>query len=77
MAHTLLGTIYLPRGMLFLDAERPISNRAAYTIIIAYQVQMISGPGTRAQCAVRELDGAGAERRRSGRRFSNLGALRR
>jgi hypothetical protein len=43
-AHTLLGTIYLPRGILFIDAERPISNRAAYTILIANRIQMISGP---------------------------------
>jgi hypothetical protein len=43
-AHTLLGTIYLPRGLLFIDANRPISQRAAYTIIIASQIEMISGP---------------------------------
>jgi Flp pilus assembly protein TadG len=43
-AHTLLGTIYLPRGLLFIDANRPISERAAYTIIVASQIEMISGP---------------------------------
>ncbi len=43
-AHTLLGTIYLPRGILHVDAERPISNRAAYTIVVANQVEMVSGP---------------------------------
>ena len=43
-AHTLLGTIYLPRGMLHIDAEAPISNRAAYTIIVTNQIELISGP---------------------------------
>lgn len=43
-AHTLLGTIYLPRGLLHIDAEAPISNRAAYTIIVTNQIELISGP---------------------------------
>lgn len=43
-AHTLLGTVYLPRGLLFVDANRPIAERAAYTIIVASQIEMISGP---------------------------------
>jgi Flp pilus assembly protein TadG len=43
-AHTLLGTIYLPRGRLYIDADRPISQKAAYTIIVANQIEMISGP---------------------------------
>jgi hypothetical protein len=43
-AHTLLGTIYLPQGTLHIDAEAPISNRAAYTIIVTNQIELVSGP---------------------------------
>jgi Flp pilus assembly protein TadG len=43
-AHTLLGTIYLPRGLLFIDSNKPISQKAAYTILIANQIEMIAGP---------------------------------
>lgn len=43
-AHTLLGTIYLPRGQLFIDTNKPISQKAAYTILIANQLEMIGGP---------------------------------
>jgi Flp pilus assembly protein TadG len=43
-AHTLLGTIYLPKGYLHIDSQSPISQRAAYTIIVANALEMISGP---------------------------------
>lgn len=43
-AHTLLGTIYLPQGLLFIDSNSPISQKAAFTIIVARQIEMISGP---------------------------------
>jgi len=43
-AHTLLGTIYLPKGWLFIEAEKPISQRAAFTIIVAGQIEMTGGP---------------------------------
>ncbi|MGL5137706.1 MAG: hypothetical protein ACRC7G_08050, partial [Beijerinckiaceae bacterium] len=43
-AHTLLGTVYLPQGYLHIDANAPISNKAAYTIIVAARIEMISGP---------------------------------
>jgi Flp pilus assembly protein TadG len=43
-AHTLLGTIYLPRGHLYIEADKPISQKAAFTIIIAGQIEMTAGP---------------------------------
>jgi Flp pilus assembly protein TadG len=43
-AHTLLGTIYLPRGQLFIGADKPIANRAAFTILVANQIEMLEGP---------------------------------
>ncbi len=43
-AHTLLGTIYLPRGQLFIGSNRPIAQRSAYTIVIANQIEMTAGP---------------------------------
>lgn len=43
-AHQLLGTIYLPGGVLTIDANQPIADRSAYTAIVARQVQANSGP---------------------------------
>jgi Flp pilus assembly protein TadG len=43
-AHTLLGTIYLPMGQLYIEANKPISQKAAYTIIVAGQIEMTAGP---------------------------------
>jgi Flp pilus assembly protein TadG len=43
-AHTLLGTIYLPRGRLYIEASKPIAQKSAYTIVVANQIEMISGP---------------------------------
>jgi Flp pilus assembly protein TadG len=43
-AHTLLGTIYLPKGHLYIESNKPISQKAAYTIIVAGQIEMTAGP---------------------------------
>jgi Flp pilus assembly protein TadG len=43
-AHTLLGTLYFARGILFIDAEAPVSDKAAYTIIVANRIEIESGP---------------------------------
>lgn len=43
-AHQLLGTIYLPQGVLTIDANQPIADRSAYTAIVARQVRANSGP---------------------------------
>jgi hypothetical protein len=32
-AHTLLGTIYLPRGRLVVDSSKPVAAKSAFTII--------------------------------------------
>jgi Flp pilus assembly protein TadG len=43
-ARRLLGTIYLPRGTLYIAAFRPIADRSAYTVVIARQLQLEAGP---------------------------------
>jgi hypothetical protein len=43
-ARTLLGTIYLPRGRLFVGANKPVADRSAYTIIVANRFSLSEGP---------------------------------
>lgn len=43
-ARTLLGTIYLPNGTLRIDSEAPVSDKSAYTAIIARTVELDEGP---------------------------------
>lgn len=43
-APTLLGTIYLPAGRLIIDASKPVSDRSAFTVIVARQLDLNSGP---------------------------------
>ena len=43
-APMLLGTIYLPAGRLIIDASRPVADRSAYTVIVARQLELNSGP---------------------------------
>ena len=43
-APVLLGTFYLSQNKLVIDADKPIADRSAYTIIVARQVQLFSGP---------------------------------
>jgi hypothetical protein len=43
-AHTLLGTIYLPKGIFFVEANAPVSQRAAFTIIVANRLAFEAGP---------------------------------
>lgn len=43
-ARQLLGTIYLPTGLLSIDANQPIADQSAYTAIVALQVTANSGP---------------------------------
>ncbi|MBV9076773.1 MAG: hypothetical protein JO048_04735 [Methylobacteriaceae bacterium] len=43
-APTLLGTIYLPAGRLVIDSNRPVAERSAYTVIVARQLDLNSGP---------------------------------
>jgi hypothetical protein len=41
-AHTLLGTIYLPRGRLRIEAGN-VAGQSAYTVIVANQIEMKGG----------------------------------
>jgi hypothetical protein len=43
-APVLLGTIYLPAGRLIIDASKAIAERSAYTVIVARQLELNSGP---------------------------------
>lgn len=43
-ARTLLGTIYLPQGNLHIDAEKPVAQNSAYTIIVVRQLTLSEGP---------------------------------
>ncbi|HVZ99467.1 MAG TPA: pilus assembly protein TadG-related protein [Caulobacterales bacterium] len=43
-ARNLLGTIYLRDGILDVDADRPIADRSAYTVIVARRIQVTAGP---------------------------------
>jgi Flp pilus assembly protein TadG len=42
--HNLLGTIYLPRGTLYIGADAPIADESAYTAIVAHRLQLEAGP---------------------------------
>jgi Flp pilus assembly protein TadG len=43
-ARTLLGTIYLPQGMLYVGANQPVADQSAYTIVVARQFSLSAGP---------------------------------
>lgn len=43
-AATLLGTIYLPRGRLFIGGDKPVAQNSAYTIVVANKIEATAGP---------------------------------
>ncbi|MGH6631128.1 MAG: hypothetical protein ACREB3_15485 [Burkholderiales bacterium] len=43
-ARNLLGTIYLPLGILLVDANAPVADNSAYTAIVARSLQLREGP---------------------------------
>ncbi len=43
-AHTLTGTIYLPRGTLLVDPNAQVGEKSAYTAIIAQRLVVQNGP---------------------------------
>lgn len=43
-ARTMLGTIYLPKGRLVVDATRPVADQSAYTVVVASQINLYEGP---------------------------------
>ena len=43
-ARVLLGTIYMPRGRLIVDATKPVADRSAYTVMVVQQLDLYDGP---------------------------------
>ena len=43
-ARNLLGTIYMPKGEIIIDAEKPIADKSAYTVLVVNQLHLYSGP---------------------------------
>ncbi len=43
-ARKLEGTIYLPAGHLYVDADAPIADKSAYTAIIVSRLELFAGP---------------------------------
>jgi hypothetical protein len=43
-ARTMLGTIYLPAGRVVIDADKPVADQSAYTVVVARQVNLYEGP---------------------------------
>ena len=43
-ARVLLGTIYLPKAELHVDADQPVADQSAYTVIIAEKFRLYAGP---------------------------------
>jgi len=43
-ARILLGTIYLPRGSLYVGANNPVADLSAFTIVVARQFSLSAGP---------------------------------
>lgn len=43
-ARNLLGTIYLPKGNLIIDAQTAVGDNSAYTVIVARKITLENGP---------------------------------
>lgn len=43
-ARNLLGTIYLPKGRLYIDADADIAKESAYTAVVAQKIELSEGP---------------------------------
>jgi Flp pilus assembly protein TadG len=43
-ARNLLGTVYLPRGGLYVASNAPVADQSAYTIIVANTIKLSAGP---------------------------------
>lgn len=43
-ARTLLGTIYLPNGSLYIDSQKPIADKSAYTVLVTRTLELYDGP---------------------------------
>ncbi|GGH24661.1 hypothetical protein GCM10007036_31220 [Alsobacter metallidurans] len=43
-ARKLLGTIYLPQGSLLIDANKPVADQSAYTVVVSRTLELDAGP---------------------------------
>ena len=43
-ARMLLGTIYMPKGRLIVDAQNPVADKSAYTVMVVQQLDLYDGP---------------------------------
>jgi Flp pilus assembly protein TadG len=43
-ARKLVGTIYMPASTLHIDAQNPVADESAYTVIVVHRLQLFSGP---------------------------------
>jgi Putative Flp pilus-assembly TadE/G-like len=43
-ARLLLGTIYMPKGRLIVDASKPIADKSAYTVLVVQRIDLHDGP---------------------------------
>jgi len=43
-ARNLLGTIYMPKGEIIIDALQRIADKSAYTVLVVQQLHLYSGP---------------------------------
>jgi Flp pilus assembly protein TadG len=43
-ARMLLGTIYMPQGRLIIDANKPIADKSAYTVLVVRRIDLHAGP---------------------------------
>jgi len=43
-ARKLLGTIYLPKASFYVDANKPVPDLSAYTVVVARQIELSAGP---------------------------------
>jgi len=39
----LLGTIYMPHGRLTIDANKPIADKSAYTVLVVQRIDLHAG----------------------------------
>jgi hypothetical protein len=43
-ARMLLGTIYMPKARLIIDATTPVADKSAYTVLVVQQLDLYAGP---------------------------------
>lgn len=43
-ARVMVGTIYIPKGELYIDAQSPVADHSAYTAIVADKMRLYGGP---------------------------------